>query len=328
MPVPDSPGSRWFSLFKLYEQSGTSPARSRIAALLEQAGIRLNGTSPWDIQVHDNRVFRRLMMDGALGLGEAYVDGWWDVGQLDEMILRLRRAHLDQSSFSWHGLMLHWRSVFFNLQSPWRAARVAAVHYDLGNNLFEAMLGPLMQYSCAYWADAQTLEEAQRNKLSLVCRKLGLRSGMKVLELGGGFGGFARYAAENFGCEVVRYNISARQVEYARRYCFGLPVRIEQRDYREVSRETGKFDRIVSIGMFEHIGYKNHEVFFATAHKALADGGLFLLHTIGANQSFLHTDPWVDRYIFPNGVLPSIVQIGKALEGSWTKHDRHNFGPA
>jgi len=188
------------------------------------------------------------------------------------------------------------------------------------------MLDPWMQYTCGYWKDAANLNQAQEHKLRLICRKIQLEPGMKVLELGGGFGGLARYMASEFGCSVVSYNISALQVALGREWCRHLPVRFEEKDYREAAREAGNFDRVVSIGLCEHIGHKNYRGFLELAHAQLRPGGLFLLHTIGGNASYTCTDAWVDKYIFPNGMVPSIAQLGAAMEGLWVVEDWHNFG--
>jgi cyclopropane-fatty-acyl-phospholipid synthase len=189
------------------------------------------------------------------------------------------------------------------------------------------MLDPWMQYTCGYWKDAATLDQAQKNKLDLICRKIKLEPGMTVLELGGGFGGLARFIASEYGCPVVSYNISAEQVAYGRECCKDLPVRFEQRDYREAIHEAGTFDRVVSVGLCEHIGLKNYPMFFELALQKLKPSGLFLLHTIGGNASYTCTDAWMNKYIFPNGMLPSVSQLGKALEGRFVVEDWHNFGP-
>ncbi len=298
-----------------------------LGEVLKKAGIRLNGEAVWDLQVRDERFYRRLFIGGTLGLGEAYMEGWWEAESLDEFICRVRRARLEESFRGWAWLRLAVVSHLRNLQNPEGAKRVAVEHYDIGNELFEAMLDSQRQYSCGYWPGAQNLEQAQERKLDLIARKLRLRPGMRVLELGGGFGGFARFAAEEYGCEVVSYNISRQQVEYAREWCRGLRVRFEQRDYREARKEPELFDRVVSVGMCEHIGPKNLRIYLETAERRMKPEGLFLLHTIGANESVTHADPWIDRYIFRNGVVPSIAQLGRAMEGLWVMEDWHNFGP-
>lgn len=313
------------SLQKQHPTAGRK--ETRLAELLEPAGIAINGNRPWDIQVRDQRFYSRLFAEGTLGLGESYVDGWWDVEALDEFFARTRRARLDKRAYEWGMTWLALESRLMNLQTYLRSRTVAAEHYDLGNDLYEAMLDPLMQYSCAYWATSANLADAQRAKLDLVCRKLQLTPGMRVLDLGGGFGGFAHFAARNYGCEVVSYNISEEQVAYGRELCRDLPVRFELKDYRDAVQEPQPFDRIAAIGLCEHIGYKNYRQFFETAYARLSPGGLFLVHSIGGNESYTYADPWIDKYIFPHGLIPSIAQLGKAMEGLWVVEDWHNFGP-
>lgn len=298
-----------------------------VADCLEQAGIHVNGSRPWDIQIRDSRFFRRVLRQGSLGLGESYMDGWWDADCLDELFLRLHRAEVYRQFRTWDVIRLWLLDLLFNRQSPDRSESVGHQHYDIGNDLFETMLDSSMQYTCAYWKTSATLEQAQQNKLNLIAGKLHLQPGMRVLELGGGFGGLARFLALRHGCEVVSYNIAPEQTRYARELCRGLPVRFVEADYREAAHEPKSFDRVVSIGLCEHVGHKNYRAFLDLARHALAGGGLFLLHTIGANASFAATDPWIDRYIFPNGMMPSIAQLGRAAEHNWVVEDWHNFGP-
>jgi len=304
-----------------------SPAAKKVAALLDLADIRINGTRPWDMQVRDERFFERVLAHGSLGAGESYMDGWWDTEALDELFTRIHRAdlqtHVGTAGMAWLAL----KGRIFNRQTRSLSRAVAQEHYDLGNDLYEAMLDRRMQYTCAYWKNAATLDQAQENKLHLICRKLGLKPGMTVLELGGGFGGLAHFAATEYGCHIVSYNISREQVAYAREWCRGLPVRFEEKDYREAANEPDQFDRIASIGLCEHVGYKNYRGFLKLAHDRLKPGGLFLLHSIGANRSQTSTDPWIDRYIFPHGMVPSMAQLGKAMEDVWVVEDWHNFGP-
>jgi cyclopropane-fatty-acyl-phospholipid synthase len=299
----------------------------RVEELLASAGISINGPRPWDPQVHTPRLFGRVLAGGTLAAGESYMDGWWDVEALDEFFARVERAGLAPRFEGWPALLLALKGCALNLQSRARARKVVKEHYNLGNDIFRAMLDRRMQYSCAYWHSAATLEQAQEDKLHLTCRKLGLQPGMRLLELGGGFGGLARFAAQEYGCEVVTYNISREQVAYARDLCRGLPVRIEEKDYRAAADEVRPFDRIVSVGLFEHVGHKNYREFFGMARGRLADRGLFLLHTIGGNSSRTTTDPWIDKHIFAGGMLPSPAQVLSAAEGLWVLEDWHNFGP-
>jgi cyclopropane-fatty-acyl-phospholipid synthase len=304
--------------------SDSLQARDKVESLLERAGIVLNGNQPWDMQVLDPRAYSRILSQGSLGLGEAYMDGWWECEQLDEFIHRALRANLEaQIRVGWHEAWQLLRGLLANLQSQARAFMVGEQHYDLGNQLYQCMLDSRMTYTCGYWRNAAGLEQAQANKLDLVCRKIGLQPGDRVLDIGCGWGSFAEFAARNYGAEVVGITISREQAELARVRCSGLPVEIRLQDYRDL-QET--FDHIVSLGMFEHVGWKNYRTYMQVVQRCLRAKGLFLLHSIGANQSGLHSDAWIDRHIFPNGGLPSIAQIGKAIEPDWVMEDWHNFG--
>lgn len=293
--------------------------------ILASAGVAVDGPHPWDIHVHDERLYPSVLARKNLGLGEAYTAGWWDCEQIDEFFHRLLSSGAVERVKGGLRLVCSLLPVYVcNLQSPARAQMVARRHYDLGNDLFTAFLDPYLQYSCAYFKDTTDLAEAQRRKLRLICDKLGLREGESLLDIGCGWGGLARFAAEEYGCRVKGTNISREQIAAARRLCAGLPVEIEARDYREMD-ET--FDKIVSVGMFEHVGSRNYAAFMRVVARCLKPGGLFLLHTIGSNVSSRACDPWISKYIFPNGMLPSIAQIGKAAEGLLVMEDWHNLGP-
>lgn len=310
-------------------ESGPQPSAHarKIVELLRSAGVEVNGDQPWDIQVHDNRFYNRVLSNGTLGAGESYMEGWWDVEALDEFITRVRRVDPYKKLTPVRASMLVLKARILNRQSKSRSKKVAQEHYDLGNDLYEAMLGRRMQYTCAYWNNASTLEAAQEAKLHLICRKVGLQPGMRVLELGAGFGGLAHFMAAEYGCHVVSYNISKEQVTFGRRLCQGLPVRFEQKDYREAAHEPEQFDRVVTVGLCEHIGPRNYRRFLELMHQRLKAAGLLLLHTIGGNESLTITDRWVDKYIFPNAVIPSTAQLAAAMEGLWVVEDWHNFGP-
>ncbi|HET6655933.1 MAG TPA: cyclopropane fatty acyl phospholipid synthase [Gammaproteobacteria bacterium] len=299
--------------------------RSRAEELLRSVDIEVNGSRPWDIQVHDPRLFARTFAEGSVGLGEAYMDGWWDCARLDQFFTHLLRARIDDKVLTWKDSLRSLQARLFNQQSRSRSFEIGRRHYDKGNRLYEHMLDRHMMYSCGYWKDAQTLDEAQEAKLDLICRKLGLERDMRLLDIGCGWGGMLKFAAERYGVEGVGVTVSEQQANYARESCRDLPVDIRLEDYRNIE---GRFDRIVSIGMFEHVGYKNYRTYMETARRLLAaDDGLFLLHCIGTNTSVNKTDPWIARYIFPNSMLPSARQITAAIEGLFIFEDWHNFGP-
>ncbi len=295
-----------------------------IQELLERACVHIGGPKSGDISIHDARFYNRVLAEGSLGLGESYMDGWWDAKQLDEFFFLVDSAELDKAVHDKHLLLNTFKARLFNMQDKDRSKRVAQCHYDLSNEFYEQMLGPHMQYTCAYWKRAHTLAEAQEHKLDLICRKLQIKKGERVLELGCGWGGFARFAATNYGCSVVAYNISEQQVAYARRWCAGLPVDIRLNDYREA---TGEFDKVAAIGICEHVGFKNYRTLMEVAHRTVKPHGLVLVHSIGNNASVTTGDPWFDKYIFPGGMLPSVAQLGAAMDGLFVMEDWHNFGP-
>lgn len=301
-------------------------AREACLALMDRAGVPLNGHEPWSIQVHDERLWERVIRNGGnLGLGEAYMDGWWDCESLDGMFTRLIETQADRAIKPNLALAaLAARGYVANAQSVRRARRNAEHHYDIGNDLYERMLDKRMVYSCGYWAHADDLDSAQEAKLDLICQKLQLQPGLRLLDIGCGWGGLAQFAAERYGVSVVGISPAGAQVELARERTEGLPVRIEQRDYRQV---RGAFDRIVSVGMLEHVGPRNLKRFFDTCDRLLRPDGIMLHHMIGSRESTNKLDPWFDRYIFPGGRLPSIAQLGKAVEKTFVIEDLHNFGP-
>ena len=308
-----------------------SSSKEIITQLIALAGITINGSQRGDPQVHDERLYRRILHQGSLGFGEAYMDGWWDCPHIDEMIFRIVREQLSEK-IKHMGLVavklllnkLNFVDAFLiNQQSKKRALIVGTHHYDIGNDLYKFMLDKNMVYTCAYWKNANSLDEAQLAKLKLVCDKLNLKPGQKILDIGCGWGSFAKFAAEHYGVSVIGITISAEQAKLAEERCAGLPVEIRMQDYRDVN---GEFDHIVSLGMFEHVGHKNYRTFFKVVNRCLKEDGLFLLHTIGNSISAKKGDPWLDKYIFPNGQLPSIAQIGATCENVFILEDLHNFG--
>jgi cyclopropane-fatty-acyl-phospholipid synthase len=302
-----------------------SRSQELITNLLSLADIRINGSRPWDMRVHDQRFFSRVLASGTLGFGESYMDGWWDCEALDEMCCRAIRVGLEKRfAFRLPNVWALLTALLVNQQTRLRSRKVGRVHYDLSNDFFKAMLDPNMQYSCALFAEGDDLASAQLRKLDWICERLRLRPGLRVLDIGCGWGGLARHAARYYGCQVVGITISEQQFAYAQRWSRGLDVEIQLRDYREV---TGRFDRVVSVGMVEHVGYRNYRTYMRTAVRSLGENGLFLCQGICGNFSRFHTDPWIKRYIFPNSVLPSLACLTRAAEGIFTVEDVKNIGP-
>lgn len=306
-----------------------------IKSLLTHTGIEIDGPNPWDIQIKNPDFYDRVLHGHALALGESYMDGWWESQSLDETFNRLmsvnieklvRKKFLTEKDFFIMGIKHYWQMLqhrAVNFQRKSKAFQVGEEHYNIGNDLFKVMLDPEMNYTCGYWKEANNLASAQQAKCKLICDKLNLQPKQKILDIGCGWGSFARYAVKNYDVEVVGVTISKEQKALADEWNKGLPITIELKDYRDI---TEQYDHIVSIGMFEHVGYKNYNTFMKVARKALKDDGLFLLHTIGDNETSYATNEWVQKYIFPNGMLPSIAQISKAVEGVFVVEDVHNFG--
>lgn len=299
-----------------------SVAKKVLTKFAAKADIQFNGERDWDIQVHDERFYSRVFKGGSLALGESYMDGWWDVKELDQFAEKITQNNIHAGLIK-NPLVHKALSVFTNLQSKARAFEVGERHYDIGNNLYKKMLDKRMIYTCALWDGVDNLDDAQEQKLDLICKKIGLKEGDHVLDIGCGFGGFAKYAAEQYGAKVTGITVSKEQKKIAEEVTKGLLVEIILTDYRDFE---GEFDHVVSIEMFEAVGVKNFRAFMEKAHSFLKDDGLFLLQTIGSNTSHVAGDKWIDKYIFPNGVLPSLKQIGSSIEHLFITEDVYNFG--
>lgn len=300
-------------------------AEKLINTLFENAGVEINGPHAWDPQVHNSDVYGRIVAGGSLAVGESYMDGWWDVEDLSGMVYRLSRANAAEEITSAGAVVTALKERIFNRQNKRRAKKVGERHYDIGNDLYKRMLDKRMVYTCAYWKDANNLDDAQEAKLDLVCKKIGLKKGDRVLDVGGGWGSFAKFVYEKYGAETVAITISEEQAKLGKELTKDMPIEIRVQDYRDVN--DGPYDHIVSLGMFEHVGHKNYRTYMKKVSSLLKDDGLFLLHTIGFHKTEKTPDPWIEKYIFPNGILPSVTQIGKATDGIFHMEDWHNFGP-
>jgi len=295
-----------------------------IEEMFLQADIRINDTRPCSITVLNNHFYERVLRDGLLGIGESYMDGWWESDAIDEITSRFIKADLQKNSYKNPRLILSYLTAKLRgIGRKSEAFEVGEKHYDLGNDLFQIMLDKRMIYSCGYWKDAVTLDQAQENKLDLICKKLGLKPGMRVLDIGCGWGGWAKFAAEKYGVQVVGITVSKEQLKYARDYCSGLPIEIRLQDYRDLNEQ---FDRVVSVGMFEHVGHAYYRAFMEVVDRCLKEHGLLLLQTIVANKPLGTAElPWLTKYIFPNGELPSLAQIAKSAEGLFIVETFHHF---
>ena len=300
-------------------------AEAVVRELLSFGDIQVGGERPWDIEVKNNRFYERVLADSSLGLGESYMEGWWDCRALEQFAERLDRANLPQKvRANFRALAALIAAKVFNLQSRARAFQVGEIHYDVGNDLYREMLDSRLVYSCAFWHNAVNLEDAQEAKLELICRKLKLERGMRLLDIGCGWGAFAIYAAQKYGVEVVGVTVSREQFTLARELARDYPVHIQFQDYRDIQ---GHFDRIVSIGMVEHVGHKNYGTFMRKVSESLEEDGIFLLHSICSNTTTYTTDAFTEKYIFPNGKVPSLTQLSRAAEGLFVIEDIHNIGP-
>ncbi|EDY37690.1 cyclopropane-fatty-acyl-phospholipid synthase [Cyanobium sp. PCC 7001] len=301
-----------------------------IHALLQQADIAIGGSRPWDIQLHRPGVLAEVLAGGSRVLGDAYVEGAWDCEALDEFFTRLillgadrRYSHGGQGPRFWDRLV----GAVLNLQSIQRSTRVARQHYDIPSAVYQAMLDPWLQYSCGYWEFAQSLEAAQDDKLRMICDKLDLSPGQRLLDIGCGWGGLAAFAARHYGVEVVGITLSSEQLVFAREHWQERRLRFELCDYRHLpTLELGRVDRVVSVGMYEHVGRRNGRGFFRCVSEALSDQGLALLQTIGSRGGSGFTDPWINAHVFPHGQLPSSVDLASAFEEHFLLQDWHNFG--
>lgn len=296
--------------------------KQTVREILNIVDVKINGSRSWDIQVHDDKFYKRVLAYGSLGLGESYMDGWWDCDRLDEFFYRVLSVDLGEKINKRNLLWNILKAKLLNAQSKSRAFEVGEKHYDIGNELYKNMLDKRMVYTCGYWRRAKNLDKAQEDKLDLVCRKVGLKKGMKVLDIGCGWGSFAKYAAEKYGVKVIGITISKEQVKLARKLCNGLDVEIRLQDYRDVNE---KFDAIISLGMFEHVGLKNYKTYMEKVSECLKKDGLFLLHTIGGN-GLIGSNPWMNKYIFPNGSLPSAKHIINVSDKIFVMEDWHSFG--
>ncbi len=298
-----------------------------LESLLEGSGVKLDGGRPWDIRVRNDRLYRRALR-GSLGIGESYMAGDWDCEALDELFRRVLTSDAQQRPLiRAAGALKALQSRLMNLQTKRRSRAVAEEHYDIDHRMYAMFLGPWNQYTCCFFDGTTDLERAEVTKLEMLCDKLELKAGERLLDIGCGWGGFAKYAARTRGCEVTGISLSEEQIRYAIEFTKGLPVTIRKLDYRDLP-ESGlpPFDKISIVGMLEHVGYKNYPGIMAVVHQMLRPDGLFLLHTIGNCEKTTVVDPWIEKYIFRNSMAPAMSQLADAAEGKFVIEDWENYG--
>ncbi|MGY1683784.1 cyclopropane fatty acyl phospholipid synthase [Geodermatophilus sp. SYSU D01176] len=302
------------------------PAAGALAVrrLLRAADIVIGGDRPWDICVLDDRFYGTVLRQGSLGFGESYMRNWWCAEDLEDVIFRLIGVGLDRAVRLLPArISAAVTGAVTNQQTIEKSTAVAERHYNLGNDLFFALLGKYRNYSCAYFDGTDSLDDAQVRKMDLVCRKLELGESDHLLDVGGGWGHLAHYAATHYGCRVTSINISDEQIRYARDLCSDLPVDVQKCDYREV---TGSYTKIAVIAMLTHVGPKNYRRFMQIMHGHLADDGSMLVESIGGRFSNTTTEPWIQKYIFPGGVIPSMRQFESAISGYFTATELVEWG--
>jgi cyclopropane-fatty-acyl-phospholipid synthase len=282
-----------------------------------------DGTGPAvALKLTDHKIERRLVRDPQLALGEAYMDGQLVMQQgriYDLLELVLSNAQWQEFPAWTKGLDATRYLVrrMLQLNSARRSQRNVAHHYDIDGSIYDLFLDPDRQYSCGYFEDTDDLEMAQLAKKRHIAAKLAIEPGQRVLDIGSGWGGLGLYLAKTAGCEVTGVTLSTEQhkisQERAAKEGLARSVRFEFKDYRKV---TGRFDRIVSVGMFEHVGVNHFTTYFRKVRDLLTDDGVALIHTIGRSEPPSTTSGFIAKYIFPGGYIPALSEMTAAVEHS------------
>lgn len=308
------------SLTSSFDLRSAFSVERRVRAEFERAGITIGGHAAHDLRVLDPSFFRRIAMNPAYELGQTYVDGLWECDAIDRMMTKLLAAGVGQS-FE-HGRQFFVRSLVakaHNLQSRLRAKIVIDRHYDLGDELFAAMLDESMAYTCAIFETPETsLADAQQAKMRVLCNKLELASGETFLDIGCGWGGLLDHAARVNGARVTGITISKNQHATATervRHHPGASVRLM--DYRDLPKQGERYAKVAAVEMIEAVGPKNYETFFRSVHDVMEPGGRFVLQCFISHRSVYVCNEWFDRHIFPNGVSPSLAFLSRASESTF-----------
>jgi cyclopropane-fatty-acyl-phospholipid synthase len=298
------------------------------AQLLAAADIHLNGSRPWDIQINNPLTLGRIMRDGSLGMGESYMDGWWDCQAIDQMMTRAVRARLHEHLGTPRAHVQSWFGQWAKRLPSSNARIVGRAQYDLNNQLFCAMLDSSMSHSSAYWEEgATTLEQAQEAKMEMVCRKLQLKPGMRLLDIGCGWGSFMRYAAKHYGVTALGLTTSKEQMALGQSMNQDLPVQFEHTDIQHFNTNSrSQFDCVVSLGMLNTPVLAANNALFSTARRSLKKDGLFLLETMGNNQRGQLLEPWLQKHLLCQIPLPSLGDVTDVAQLDFVVEDVHNLG--
>lgn len=306
-----------------------------IKDIFKIAGITLSdkpSNEPLTITVNNKQFYKNMVSNGELGFAESYMDGHWDCSDLSAITYqllinldKLENALMKQSLTVGASLLKQHISRLFQYNTREISKKMIEVHYDIGNDLYEKMLGKTMGYTCAYYYKPNmTLDEAQIAKFELVARKLHLKEGMTVLDMGCGWGQQAKYIADKYKVTILAVSLSKEQINWANENNKSDRVTYKLMDYRDVK---GKFDRVYSIGMLEHVGLNNYPVFFNKSYDVLKDDGILLVHFISTNPPKAKLSPFIDKYIFPNAYIPKKKDIiGSFLDNKWSLEDWQNIG--
>jgi cyclopropane-fatty-acyl-phospholipid synthase len=296
--------------------------KKAVERILSTVDVRIGGSRPFDMQVHSDLFYKRVLLEGSVGLGESYMDGLWDCADLEELVFRFVESGIERRFRLLPGFVTMNALGHLVNRQPRSLGERTSRHYNTDNDLFASFLGKYKNYSCAFYEEGDDLDTAQLKKMDLICDELCLRPGENVLDIGGGWGEIAKHMASR-GCRITSINIADEQMRAAREHCKGASVDVVKCDYRDVA---GTFDKIAIIAMMSHVGHKNHRPLFETVHRHLAPDGLVFVDTVGSAVSLQNGNPWIDKYIFPGIVFPSIQQISRAVEGLFVIEAVRNFG--
>jgi cyclopropane-fatty-acyl-phospholipid synthase len=309
----------------------TSLLESPVRSLAQRAHLRINGDRSFDPQIPPHLIPQlavRVLLGGSRAWGEAYMDGWWTADDVTELTARLLEYRVAKRPVAIPEFVLRMQELFRDRQSAARSVENIQNHYDAGEEFFGAVLGKPMVYSCGYAGrGASSLSAMQRDKMDLTIEKTAVRPGDTLLDVGCGYGELLYRAATKYGARAYGVTLSEDQFEHGIRLCEGVDAHPLKMNYLDMLKEFGPgyFKRIVSVGMFEHVGPEHYREYFQTIHDLLDDDGVFTHHSIytsgGAGR-----DPWIDAYIFRGGVLPRAAQVDEAIEGLFEIRDVHEFG--